>query len=131
MTGRTGARWAGVLAVTALLLAGCSGTSDAENGLSATVTSAAPVPSAQGEIVRMWIGPDRVECVGVAPMQCLQVSYSQGGASELFYDTIAGFEPEVGTAYVIDVQVTEVVDPPADASSRAYTLVSVISEEPQ
>ena len=79
----------------------------------------------------MWIEPDRVECTGVGPMECLQVAYSEDGEPQLFYDAIAGFEPEVGTAYVIDVQVTEVADPPADGSSLSYTLVSVVSEEPQ
>ncbi len=77
---------------------------------------------------RMWIGPERVECEGVAPMMCLQIAYSEDAEYELFYDQIAGFEPVEGTSYVIDVQITEVDNPPADASSLAYTLVEVIAE---
>jgi len=106
------------LVVSATVLAGCSGSSDQADPASA-------------DVVRMWVGPERVECVGVAPMECLQVAYSEGGEPQLFYDAITGFEPEVGTSYVIDVQVTEVADPPADGSSLAYTLVSVVSEDTQ
>lgn len=96
-----------------------------------TGCSSAESEAGSDEVVRMWIEPERVECVGVAPMECLQVAYSEGGEPEYFYDSIAGFDHQEGTAYVIDVQVTEVENPPADASSLNYTLVEVISETPQ
>ena len=76
----------------------------------------------------MWIGPGLVECEGVAPMMCLQVAYSEDDEYELFYDQIAGFEPVEGTSYVIDVTITEVEDPPADASSLEYTLAKIVEE---
>ena len=76
----------------------------------------------------MWIGPELVECEGVAPMMCLQVAYSADDEYELFYDQIQGFEYREGTSYVIDVTITEVEDPPADASSLTYTLVGVVEE---
>ena len=76
----------------------------------------------------MWIGPELVECEGVAPMMCLQVAYAEDAEYELFYDQIAGFEPVPGTSYVIDVDITEVADPPADASSLEYTLVDIVEE---
>lgn len=106
------------LVVSTLILGGCSGSSEQAD-------------PAGADVVRMWIGPERVECVGVAPMECLQVAYSEDGKPELFYDAIAGFEPQEGTAYVVDVRVAEAADPPADGSSLTYTLVSVVSEEPQ
>lgn len=105
-----------VLVTAATALAGCS-SAGSEVG--------------SGDVVRMWIEPDLVECVGVAPMECMQVAYSEDGESQLFYDSIDGFDHQEGTSYVIDVQVTEVEDPPADASSLSYTLVDVISETPQ
>lgn len=86
---------------------------------------------AEGEVVRMWIEPELVECEGVAPMECMEVSYTEDGEPQLFYDQIDGFTFTEGTAYVIDVRVTEVEDPPADASSLSYELVEVISEDPQ
>ena len=76
----------------------------------------------------MWIGPEMVECEGVAPMLCLQVSYSADDEYELFYDQIQGFEYREGTSYVIDVTITEVDEPPADASSLTYTLIDVVEE---
>ena len=96
------------LAITALALAtGCSNASDT---------------------TRLWIGPELVDCVGVAPMMCMQVAESEDGEYEFFYDEIAGFNYQEGTTYVIDVEITEVEDPPADASSLEYTLVEIVEE---
>lgn len=101
------------LAAGALLLTGCS-SGDAE-----------------GDVVRMWIEPELVPCEGVAPMECMEVSYTEDGEPQLFYDQIDGFTFTPGTAYVLDVRVTEVENPPADASSLSYSLVEVVSEDPQ
>jgi len=80
------------------------------------------------DTTRLWIGPERVECEGVAPMMCLQVAESADGDYQLFYDTIEGFDYQEGTSYVIDVSITEVENPPADASSLQYTLVEIVEE---
>lgn len=80
------------------------------------------------ESTRLWIGPELVECEGVAPMMCMLVAESEDGEYEYFYDEIAGFDYQEGTSYVIDVEITEVEDPPADASSLQYTLVEIIEE---
>jgi len=87
--------------------------------------------TAQGDTVRMWIGPELIDCEGVAPMQCMEVAYSENGETELFYDSITGLDYQEGTSYVVDVAVTEVADPPADASSLSYTLVDIVSQTPQ
>lgn len=79
------------------------------------------------ETVRLWVGPELVDCEGGAgPQQCLQIARSEDGEFEYFYDSIEGFEFEEGTSYVIDVTVTEVDDPPADGSSLSYALVEVV-----
>ena len=80
------------------------------------------------DTTRLWIGPELVECEGVAPMMCMQVAESEDGEYEYFYDEIAGFDYREGTTYVIDVEITEVEDPPADASSLQYTLVEIVEE---
>ena len=80
------------------------------------------------DTTRLWIGPERVECEGVAPMMCLQVAESEDGDYQLFYDTIEGFDYQEGTLYVIDGSITEVENPPADASSLQYTLVEIVEE---
>ena len=74
----------------------------------------------------LWIKPDVVTCQGVAEQTCLQVAESEDGPYELFYDQIEGFTHVIGTEYVIDVEVTEIADPPADASSLAYRLIETI-----
>lgn len=76
----------------------------------------------------MWIGPELVECEGVAPMMCMQVAYAADAEYELFYDQIEGFDFQEGTSYVIDVAITNIDNPPADASSLAFTLVEVVEE---
>ena len=80
------------------------------------------------DTTRLWIGPERVECEGMAPMMCLQVAESEDGDYQLFYDTIEGFDNQEGTSYVIDVSITEVENPPADASSLQYTLVEIVEQ---
>ena len=80
------------------------------------------------DTTRLWIGPERVECEGMAPMTCLQVAESEDGDYQLFYDTIEGFDYQEGTSYVIDVSITEVENPPADASSLQYTLVEIVEQ---
>lgn len=81
----------------------------------------------EGETIRLWVEPELVDCEGGAgPQQCLEISRSEDGDQELFYDPIDGFEFEPGTSYVLDVTVTEVADPPADGSSLRYVLVEVV-----
>ncbi len=71
-----------------------------------------------------------VDCEGAGPQQCDVVSESADGETQLFYDSIAGFDPDDNTAYVIDVRVDDVDDPPADGSSKKYTLVDIVDETP-
>ena len=102
-------------------------------GVRLTLASVALVMALSGcsestDTTRLWIGPERVECEGVAPMMCLQVAESAEGDYQLFYDTIEGFDYQEGTSYVIDVSITEVENPPADASSLQYTLVEIVEE---
>jgi hypothetical protein len=137
VTGRARSRigaWSrmGGVAVLLVIAATACGSDGGPATTASTSGDSAPLGTAAGPTtVRLWVGPATVECVGGAGEQtCLQVARSDGGEFELFYDSIDGFEFEEGTAYVIDVSVTEVDDPPADASSLRYALVEVISAEP-
>jgi hypothetical protein len=112
-------------AVVALTIAAALGTACAPS------TDTATDPAQTGSNVVIWeIGPEQVPCTGVAPQQCLRVRELPDGEWQLFYDTIAGFEYEPGFTYVVEVAVTPVANPPADASSLAYTLVRVLEKEP-
>ncbi len=78
------------------------------------------------EIQRLWVGPQLVDCVGEAPQKCMQIRRSVDGEIEWFYDSIDGFTHEAGTSYVLDVAVSTVDNPPADASSLRYRLVEIV-----
>ena len=79
-------------------------------------------------IETLWVGPQLVDCVGAFPQECMQVRYSEDGQVEWFYDSIEGFEHVAGTSYVLKVGVSDVDDPPADASSLRYRLIEVVEE---
>ena len=93
-------------------------------GLGVALTGCSESP----DTTRLWIGAERVECEGVAPMMCLQVAKTEDGDYHLFYNTIEGFDYREGTSYVIDVSITDMENPPADASSLQYTLVEIVEE---
>lgn len=89
-----------------------------------------PADSAsEATIETFFVGPERVDCVGVGPQECLQVRRGANAEFELFYDEISGFTFEPGYTYELRVRVQPVENPPADASSLAYELVETVSRE--
>jgi heat shock protein HslJ len=86
--------------------------------------------TAAGRVITAWVGPELVDCVGVAPQQCMQVKTNPDGEYTLFYDQIDGFDFQEGYEYEIQVLVEPVANPPADASALKYTLVEVVSQTP-
>jgi hypothetical protein len=95
---------------------------------------AAPVATEESvpemEIVTLFVGAEQVDCVGVAPQQCLQVRSAPDQDYQLFYSDIKGFEYEPGYDYELLVQKNPVENPPADASSLKWRLIEVISKTP-
>ena len=85
---------------------------------------------AAGEIVTLYVGPEQVDCVGVAPQTCLLVRESTEVDYSYFYDNIEGFEYEPGYNYELRVNKTPVENPPADGSSIRWTLIEVVGKEP-
>ncbi|MGC0152910.1 META and DUF4377 domain-containing protein [Chromobacterium vaccinii] len=83
----------------------------------------------QGEIKLIYVAPDRKACVGVAPMQCLQVRADKAQPWELHYGEIEGFKPESGVAYRLRIKEVKVDNPPADASSLRWILETVVEQE--
>jgi len=82
--------------------------------------------------ITYWINSSRVPCVGVGPMECLQVRQSESADWQLFYSNIEGFNYEPGFLYRIKVREEKrnPEDIPADASSIRYILVSVEEKKP-
>ncbi|PZX55847.1 DUF4377 domain-containing protein [Algoriphagus chordae] len=80
-----------------------------------------------------WVNSAKMDCVGVAPMSCFQIQKGaeiDPSAWEFFYISIEGFDYEPGNIYQIKVKVTDKDSPvPADASSKNYELVEIMSKE--
>ncbi|MCY4522116.1 MAG: DUF4377 domain-containing protein [Caldilineaceae bacterium] len=97
--------------------------------LATACISMEPGPSpVESVVLEVTVGPERVECVGVGPMQCLVVD------GELFYDSIEGFEYEEAYVYRIRMERydawPDLEEPPQDASAYGYRLVEVVSQMP-
>lgn len=80
----------------------------------------------QGTVERWHIADALEDCVGVAPMKCMRIRRADNPEWELFYDNIDGFEWQEGTRYILEVDVIDVENPPADASSKRYVLVKQV-----
>jgi len=116
-----------VVIALALVAVSCGdGTSAHNDEVAASATAPTPDAAPAADTTRIWVAPETVECVGEAVQDCLQVKTSEDGEWELFYDEIEGFTYVQGTAYVLDVEISEIKDPPADASSLGYRLVRVV-----
>lgn len=99
--------------------------------LGAFLAACNTAPEAEEENVKtIYVGPELVDCVGVAPQQCLQVKENPEDEYTLFYDTIEGFNFEEGYEYELRVREETVENPPADASSVKWTLVEEVSKTP-
>ncbi len=91
-----------LLASAVLLLTACQGT---------TVQ--------QGET--LYINSQLVDCVGVGPMQCMQVRSDEQQPWTLFYQNIEGFQFEPGYRYQLTVSKEQLTDVPADAPLPALS----------
>lgn len=95
-----------------------------------------PKPTATQPVVptpvekTVYVGPELVDCVGVAPQKCLQVKENPGDEYTLFYGQIEGFEYEEGYEYKLVVREEKIENPPADAPDFKWTLVEVVSKSP-
>ena len=76
----------------------------------------------------LYVGPELVDCVGVAPQKCLLVKENPEDEWSLFYGQIEGFDYEEGYNYKLLVEERVIENPPADASSIELTLIEVISK---
>ena len=81
------------------------------------------------EVKTFFVGPEQAECsAGAGLRQCLMVKENPDDDYTFFYDNIDGFEWEEGYDYELLVEVFNVANPPADASSLRYELVEVVSK---
>ncbi|WP_421255429.1 DUF4377 domain-containing protein [Aeromonas sp. 600282] len=90
-----------------------------------TACQSTPAPS-QGET--LYINSQLVDCVGVGPMQCMQVRSDEQQPWTLFYQNIEGFQFEPGYRYQLTVSKEQLTDVPADAPSVRYQLIKVVNK---
>lgn len=82
------------------------------------------------ETIKLSIKENKVPCVGVAPMECLQVKLGNSKEWTYFYDSIEGFDYEPGYTYKLKVVKTKKQGNfPTDASAYNYKLKKVISKK--
>ena len=77
----------------------------------------------QGEVQRWHVAEALVDCMGVAPQKCMRIRRANHPEWENFYGQIERFEYEEGVRYILEVDIVEVENPPADASSLRHVLV--------
>ncbi len=81
------------------------------------------------EIKTIFVGSNLVDCVGVSPQKCMQIKDGEESKWTNFYEKIIGFDFVEGNSYKLSVKITDVVNPPSDASSKKYELVQIIEEK--
>ena len=97
----------------------------------ATITAPTPAviatPTDPDLVQEVTVGPQRMECVGVAPQMCLVVN------DELFYEEIDGFDHQPGYAYRLRIEQydrwpgqTEI---PQDVGRYGYRLLEVLAQQ--
>jgi len=74
----------------------------------------------------LYVDSKLVDCVGVGPQKCMLVRENPNSEWQMFYDKIEGFDFEEGTQYKLEIIITDVENPPADASSLKYTLIKIL-----
>jgi hypothetical protein len=79
---------------------------------------------------RLYVGPAMVDCVGVAPQQCLLIKENVEDQWQFWYDPIEGFDYEEGFLYELLVEEGTVKNAPADASTITLKLKEIVSQEP-
>ena len=92
------------------------------------VVSGPGTPTGKTHTEELFVASSRVRCMGVGPRDCMQVRNTPQQEWRLFYDDIDGFTYEPGYDYRLKVQVSELTDVPADASSLNYRLIDTIAK---
>ncbi|MFK7860430.1 MAG: DUF4377 domain-containing protein [Granulosicoccus sp.] len=104
-----------------VLLSSCSSTSGDGEGDRTLMQS-------RGGEVRMLINHHKAGCQGLYYQTCLLTRESEQDSWSYFFGPIEDFEFEWGYQYELRVRVTEIDDPPEDASSRHYSLVEQVQK---
>ncbi|GAB1422128.1 hypothetical protein MASR2M15_23410 [Anaerolineales bacterium] len=82
------------------------------------------------QTVTLAIAPYKKGCIGMAPQLCLQSQSAQSSEWQNFYGQIEGFTYEWAYRYLLKVEISQNLNPPADGSSTHYKLIEVLEQSP-
>ncbi|NJM06087.1 DUF4377 domain-containing protein [Candidatus Gracilibacteria bacterium] len=116
MRGRSFVSLSGVLVAAMLVLSACSAPAEVA------------VPTQDSESQILFVAPELKDCVGVGPMECMQIAEGKDGSWSLFYSQIEGFTFEPGFLYELRVRSEQIANPPADGASIRYILEEIVSK---
>ena len=91
--------------------------------------SACDLTGPDEDLVVLYVGPERVECMGFTQQTCYLVRDRPEDDWEYFYDPIEGFDFEPGFLYTLLVRKEEVENPPADGSRYRWTLEEILEKK--
>lgn len=119
------------LALAALAaLAGAAGLAGRETNAAANASAArAAAPHAATKTV--YVAAQTARCVGVVPMDCLQVRTAPNEPWQLWHGGIEGFDYRPGDAYLLEIAEYRTPNPPADGSSVRWVLERVVRRQPR
>ncbi|MGL6069794.1 DUF4377 domain-containing protein [Craterilacuibacter sp.] len=87
-------------------------------------------PSLEGGKTRfIYVMGETKPCMGVAPMQCLQVREDKAQPWQNHFGQIEGFKAEPGLNYRLRIKEFDIANPPADAPSKRWVLDMVVESE--
>ncbi|MEM8847081.1 MAG: DUF4377 domain-containing protein [Bacteroidota bacterium] len=87
--------------------------------------------ASESGLINLRVNYFTMECEGLFPTQCLQVQEGNDIGTTTwynFFDSIENFAYEPGFIYDLQVEKTEIENPPADASAFQYRLVRILSK---
>ena len=85
-------------------------------------------PALAQETKTIFVGPNLVDCVGVGPQKCMQIRDNENEMWKNFYDNIEGFDFQQGFNYKLTIEIIDIENPPADASSKQYKLIEILEK---
>ncbi|MCG7587370.1 DUF4377 domain-containing protein [Photobacterium sp. OFAV2-7] len=83
--------------------------------------------SSQGTEKLLTIDSHQSTCQGMFQQLCMRTKSVGNNEFELFYGDIEGFTYSWGTLYEVKVKITNIDNPPADASSQKEQLIEILS----
>lgn len=88
-----------------------------------------PMPSKAAVTKFIYVASETKPCVGVAPMNCLQIREEKDGPWRLFYGNIVGFERQPGIEYRLRIKEDKIANPAADQASVIWYLDMVVEQK--